>query len=183
VRLQLFALAYNLELPAHPAAARCGGAVVAHDATREAGQDRRADRAPPPLRRLPIGRGGRAPSAVRRSPAADRPAARAARAGGVTRRNGAGAEAEGGAMRRRTASGHRSGPNPPLAWGSAAFPPEIRHPLRARIDRPPPRAHPDPCRPRRFGESRVVMRGGCGQHLLGMHLPFVSWAAMENGNP
>ena len=39
---------------------------------REAGQDRRQDRAPRPLRRVPAGRGGDAESAVRRDPAPDR---------------------------------------------------------------------------------------------------------------
>ena len=75
VRLQLHALAYNLANFLRTLALPRGGrALVAHDAAREAGQDRRQDRAPRPLRRLPAGRGGGAASAVRRDPAPDRPA-------------------------------------------------------------------------------------------------------------
>ena len=48
--------------------------MVADDAAREAGQDRRPHRAPRSLRRLPAGRGGGAAGAVRRDPAPDRPA-------------------------------------------------------------------------------------------------------------
>ena len=60
------------QLPTHLGAARGGRALVAHDAAREAGQDRRPDRAPRPLLRLPTGRGGGAAGAVRRDPAPDR---------------------------------------------------------------------------------------------------------------
>jgi hypothetical protein len=62
------------QLHAHIGPARGGRALVADDAAREAGQDRRQDRAPRPLRRVPAGRGGGAESAVRRDPAPDRPA-------------------------------------------------------------------------------------------------------------
>ena len=56
---------------------------VAHPA-REACEDRRLDRAPRPLPRVPAGRGGGAPRAVRHDPAPDRPLARAARCHGLT---------------------------------------------------------------------------------------------------
>ena len=75
VRLQLHALAYNLANFLRTLGPAGGGrAVVADHAAREAGQDRRQDRAPRPLRRVPAGRGGGAASAVRRDPAPDRPA-------------------------------------------------------------------------------------------------------------
>ena len=78
VRLQLFALAYNLaNFLRSLALPQRGGALVADDAAREAGQDRRPDRPPRPLRRLPARRGGGAAGAVRRDPAPDRPAAAA----------------------------------------------------------------------------------------------------------
>ena len=85
VRLQLHALAYNLaNFLRTLGPARGGRALVADDAAREAGQDRRPDRAPRPLRGVPAGRGGGAASAVRRDPAPDRwPAATAAAAPGM----------------------------------------------------------------------------------------------------
>ena len=68
VRLQLHALAYNLaNFMRTLALPRGGRAVVAHDAAREAGEDRRPDRAPRPLRGVPAGRGGGAALAVRRA--------------------------------------------------------------------------------------------------------------------
>ena len=48
--------------------------MVAHDFAREAGEDRRPDRAPRPLSRLPARRGGGAEDAVRQDPASDRSA-------------------------------------------------------------------------------------------------------------
>ena len=73
VRLQLHALAYNLANFLRTLALPRGGrALVADDAAREAGQDRRPHRAPRPLRGVPAGRGGGAASAVRRHPAPDR---------------------------------------------------------------------------------------------------------------
>ena len=63
------------QLHAHLGPARGGRALVAHDAAREAGEDRRPDRAPWPLRGVPVGRGGGAARAVRRDSAPDRPAA------------------------------------------------------------------------------------------------------------
>ena len=78
VRLQLFALAYNL---ANFLRSLALPDEVAHwsltHAAREAGQDRRPDCAPRPLRGVPAGRGGGAARAVRRDPAPDRPAAAA----------------------------------------------------------------------------------------------------------
>jgi hypothetical protein len=75
VRLQLHALAYNLanflRTLALPHEVEH---LVAHDPAREAGQDRRQDRAPRSLRRVPVGRGGGDPIAVRGDPAPDRPA-------------------------------------------------------------------------------------------------------------
>ena len=98
VRLQLHALAYNLaNFLRSLALPRGGRAVVADDLAREAGQDRRPDRAPRPLRRLPARRGGRAASAVRRDPAPDRPLARTAHGGGLTGADHGAARAEGGA--------------------------------------------------------------------------------------
>ena len=59
--------------------------LVAHHPAREAGQDRRQDRAPRPLRRVPAGRGRGAARLVRRDPAPDRaPAAKTAAAPGVS---------------------------------------------------------------------------------------------------
>ena len=73
VRLQLHALAYNLANFLRTLALPRGGrALVADDAAREAGQDRRQGRAPRPLRGVPAGRGGGAAGAVRRDPAPDR---------------------------------------------------------------------------------------------------------------
>ena len=62
------------QFPAYAGPAAGGRALVADDAAREAGQDRCQGRAPWPLRRLPAGRGGGAPSPVRRDPASDRSA-------------------------------------------------------------------------------------------------------------
>ena len=62
---------------------RSSSTVVADDLAREAGQDRRPDRAPRPLRRVPAGRGGGAAGALRHDPAPDRPIARTA-GGSVT---------------------------------------------------------------------------------------------------
>ena len=84
VRLQLHALAYNLANFLRTLALPESRALVADHAAREAGQDRRPDRAPRPLRGVPAGRGRGAAGAVRRHPAADRwPAAKAAAAPGV----------------------------------------------------------------------------------------------------
>ena len=101
VRLQLFALAYNLAnflrslaLPGR------GGALVAHHVAREAGEDRRPDRPARALRRVPTGRSRCAAVAVRPDPAPHRPAARIARAGDVTVRTDVKAEGEGKAMGR-----------------------------------------------------------------------------------
>ena len=103
VRLQLHALAYNLaNFLRSLALPQRGRAVVADDLAREAGQDRRPDRAPRPLRRLPAGRGGRAAGAVRRDPAPDRPPARTARGGGLTGADHGAAGVEGRTMRRRS---------------------------------------------------------------------------------
>src|SRR5918998_854800 len=87
------------QLPAFARLAERGGAVVADDLAREAGEDRRLrssapKRAPRPLRRLPAGRGGGATRPVRRDPAPDRPLARTARSG-LTRADYGMAEAEG----------------------------------------------------------------------------------------
>jgi hypothetical protein len=103
VRLQLFALACDLAniLQTLGAAAR-GRAVVADDLAREAGQGRRAARAPRPLRDLSAGPGGGAESAVRRDPKPDRPAARPAR-GGLAGANYGASSAEGRTMRQRSA--------------------------------------------------------------------------------
>ena len=85
VRLQLFALAYNLaNFLRWLALPERGGALVADHVAREAGQDRRPDRPARALRRVPAGRSRCAAVAVRRDPAPDRPAARIARAGDVT---------------------------------------------------------------------------------------------------
>ena len=114
------------QLPAQPGAAGRGGAVVAEHAAREAGQDRRPDRAPRPLPRIPAGRGGGAASIVRRHPAPDRPPARTARCIGLTGANHGAARAEGRAMRRdrpapqaRTESACRPGDGGPLHLVSA----------------------------------------------------------------
>ena len=76
--------------------------MVAHDLAREAGEDRRPDRAPRPLRGLPARRGGGAASAVRRDPAPDRPLARTAHGGGLTGADHGAASVEGRTMRRRS---------------------------------------------------------------------------------
>ena len=89
------------QLPAVARFAAGGRAVVAHDLAREAGQDRRPDRAPRAVHGLPTRRGGGAASAVCRDPASDRPAARATRCGGLTgARTGVAASTEGRTMRR-----------------------------------------------------------------------------------
>src|SRR5688500_7461228 len=46
------------QLPAHAGPAAGGRALVTHDAAGEAGEDRRPDRAPRPLRGVPARRGG-----------------------------------------------------------------------------------------------------------------------------
>ncbi len=108
------------QLPAQPSTAERGGAMVALDPAREAGEDRRPDRAPRPLPRVPAGRGGGAACPVRRDPAPDRPPARTARRGGLTR-----ASREDGPETRREPCAeidrrHQSGPNPPAGRSRAA---------------------------------------------------------------
>ncbi len=103
------------QLPAQPRAARRRGAMVALDPTREAREDRRPDRAPRPLPRVPAGRGGGAARPVRRDPAPDRPLARTARCGGLTRADRGAAGAEGRTVRRDRPKGPKqpgSGPGP-----------------------------------------------------------------------
>ena len=73
--------------------------MVADHAAREAGQDRRPDRSPRPVRRLSAGRSRCAAGAVRRDPAPDRSAARTARADNMTVGDQM-AEDEGRAMRK-----------------------------------------------------------------------------------
>jgi hypothetical protein len=58
VRLQLHALAYNLELLPHSGPAGCGRAVVADHASREGGEDWRKGHCSRPLHGVPNGRGG-----------------------------------------------------------------------------------------------------------------------------
>ena len=104
VRLQLHALAYNLanflrSLALPQEVEQWSLTTLA----REAGQDRRPDRAPRALRGLPARRGRRAKVAVCRDPASDRPAARIARAGDMTGGNQMMAAVEGRAMRRSPA--------------------------------------------------------------------------------
>ena len=60
------------ELPAHAGFAERNLTVVADDAPRKTGQDRRPDRAPRPIRGVPAGRGGRAAGPVRQDPASHR---------------------------------------------------------------------------------------------------------------
>ena len=100
VRLQLHALAYNLanflrSLALPQEVEQWSLTTLA----REAGQDRRPDRAARALRGLPARRGRRAEGAVRRDPAPDRPAARITRAGDMTGGNQMMAAVEGRVMR------------------------------------------------------------------------------------
>ena len=109
VRLQLFALAYNLAnflriLALPNEVAQWSLTTLA----REAGEDRRPDRAPRPLRRLPAGRGGGAARAVRRDPAPDRPPARTARCGGLTGADHGGGRSRGENHAPRSTSGTRA---------------------------------------------------------------------------
>ena len=103
VRLQLFALAYNLANFLRSLALPNEVAQWSLTTVREklvkacpcGGGDRRADRAPRAVHGLPAGGGGSAAGAVRGDPAAHRPAAGAARASGVTRPSSALAEPRG----------------------------------------------------------------------------------------
>ena len=74
VRLQLHALAYNLANFMRTLALPEEVEHWSYDPAREAGQDRREDRAPRSLRHLPARRGGGAARLVRRDPAPDRAA-------------------------------------------------------------------------------------------------------------
>ena len=65
----------------------------------------------------------------------------------------AGTGGRGGSYAPKDGERHRSSPTPPVALGSAAFPPGIRRWLRAHIDRPPSRVHPAPRQP--LGESSL----------------------------
>src|SRR5215212_5061684 len=92
-----------------------GRRTASSHAGREAGEDRRPDRAPRALCHLPAGRGGGAAGAVRRDPAPDRALARAARCGGLTRADLGAARAEGTIVR-------RDRPDGPKKTGSAPGP-------------------------------------------------------------
>ena len=144
VRLQLHALAYNLANFLRSLALPQGGrAVVADHAAREAGQDRRPDRATRAVRGLPARRGGDAASALRRDPAPDRPLARTAHGSGLTGADHGAASVEGRTMRRRSVepAGSRradlrrglASPTPTLAAALAA--PRLTHnPSRTTVD-------------------------------------------------
>ena len=95
VRLQLFALAYNLAnflrtLALPDAVAQWSLSTLRAKLVKACpcgGGDRRPDRAPRPLHGLPAGRGGGAAGAVSHDLASDRPLARTARGGGLTGAN------------------------------------------------------------------------------------------------
>jgi hypothetical protein len=70
---------------------------------------------------------------------------RVQRSGDLKRRNGAAAEAEQRATCLRMASGTGAAQIHPCRGDRRPVLSGIRHRLRARIDRPPSRAHPDPC--------------------------------------
>jgi hypothetical protein len=109
VRLQLFALAYNLANFLRSLVLPDNGAVDGHDLAREAGQDWCTHRAPRPLHGLPAGRGGGTVRLVRRDLAPDRPLAGTARCGGpIQIKHELVAGAEGRTMRRRSARGTRA---------------------------------------------------------------------------
>ena len=168
VRLQLFALAYNLaNFLRSLALPRRGRAVVADHAAREAGEDRRPDRAPRPLRRVPAGRGGGAAGAVRRDPAPDRPLARTARCGGLTGADHGAAGAEGRTMRRdRPAAPEQPGSAcGPGSGGSSA--PGIRRQTCAPIDREAAEEQRFGCQPSPSGECQIKCgRFGAGARWL-----------------
>ena len=103
------------QLPALAGLAAGGRAVVAHDLAREAGQDRRPDRAPRAVRGLPARRGGGAAGAVRRDPAPDRPLARTAHGSGLTGADHGAASVEGRTMRRRSGRARRKPVARPVA--------------------------------------------------------------------
>jgi hypothetical protein len=75
VRLQLYALAYNLGYDGGP-----DQGLIAEGPEREAHQNWREGRQPWPLRRIPDGRGHHPPKSVCRHPAADRGTSAASRA-------------------------------------------------------------------------------------------------------
>ena len=73
--LEAEGIRYAIRLPANQVLQRRIGQMLTptgRPASQEAGQDRRQDRAPRPLRGVPAGRGGGAAVAVRDHPAADR---------------------------------------------------------------------------------------------------------------
>jgi hypothetical protein len=79
VRLELHALAYNLQLHAHAGDAEDGAAVVTDQPAGEADQDWRQDRQPRALRHVADGRDCGVAADVRRHPVVDRPATDVAR--------------------------------------------------------------------------------------------------------
>ena len=106
VRLQLFALAYNLEPPAEVGAAPAGPDVDADHAAGEADQDRGESRPPRQGRHVPDGGGGGAPGVVRGDPGADRSTASDAEPRVIVHRGrmGVGGAEEGGWCRREVSA-------------------------------------------------------------------------------
>ena len=116
VRLQLFALAYNLaNFLRSLALPREVKQWSLTSLAREAGQDRRPDRAPRAVRGFPARRGGGAAGAVRRDPAQDRPFARTAHGNGLTGADHGAASVEGRTMRRRSGRARRKPVGRPVA--------------------------------------------------------------------
>ena len=106
----------RLDQARHALIRAIGDAVVPHDLAREAGEDRRQDRAARAVRGLPARRGGGAAGALRRDPAPDRPLARTAHGSGLTGADHGAASVEG----RPCAEGRRDPPGDPKQTHEAA---------------------------------------------------------------
>jgi DDE family transposase len=126
VRLQLFALAYNLanflrSLVLPDQVAQWSLTTLRERLVKIGAFGASAPKhAPQPLRRVPAGRGGGAASLVRRDLAPDRALARITHGGGLTGADHGAAGAE-GELCARIHCRHQSSPDSPAGWGPAAL--------------------------------------------------------------